>query len=209
VDVDLEPPHGHHHHANTGNRWLDLALPVAALFVSFVSILIAWHHGKVMKELVHQNERLVQANSLPWLELSGRNASPEGGRYVAFTAANRGVGPAEIRSMEVTVDGRPVSNLSELLKACCTARDYSGLTTSTLLGRMLRPGEEVNYISLKPTAATIEAATQLDEARQKNRIAATLCYCSVFDECWTATSTGAVRPVTVKQCPVPKTQYAQ
>ena len=57
MDVEIEKPHVHHH-PRLGIPWYDLAIPLAALFVSFVSIFIAWHHGQVMKELVHQNEKL-------------------------------------------------------------------------------------------------------------------------------------------------------
>ena len=89
VDVEIEQPHVHHR--PSGYRWLDLALPLAALFVSFVSIFIAWHHGKVMQELVHQNEKLVEANSLPYVQIDGSN----GNGRVTFNATNEGVGPAE------------------------------------------------------------------------------------------------------------------
>ena len=47
MDVEIEKPHVHHH-PRLGIPWYDLAIPLAALFVSFVSIFIAWHHGQVM-----------------------------------------------------------------------------------------------------------------------------------------------------------------
>src|SRR5438045_3359379 len=61
MDVDIEHPHIRH---KSQHSWLDMSVSFAALFVSLVSIFIAWHHGETMKELVRQNERLVEANSL-------------------------------------------------------------------------------------------------------------------------------------------------
>ena len=126
MDVEIEKPHVHHHR-KLDIPWYDLAIPVAALFVSFVSIFIAWHHGQVMKELVHQNEKLVEANSLPYLQFDGSNAN---GR-VTFNVTNEGVGPAKIMSAEVLVDGHAVQSLHELVDACCVKGDYSGISTST------------------------------------------------------------------------------
>ena len=206
MDVDVEHPHVHHH--RSGHHWLDFALPIAALFVSFVSIYIAWHHGKVMQELVDQNARLVQANSIPHLQLYGSNASDSGARGVSLNVSNEGVGPAEIRSVQLLVDDRPVGSLSELLRACCGGNDYSGLATSTLLGRMIRPGTTIAYVNMPPGRS--QAATDaLDRARVQDRIEARLCYCSVFDECWTVSSKGSARPVPVRQCPMPQPQYRE
>ena len=101
MDVEIEQPHVHH--KRIGHDWFDLAIPVAALFVSFVSIFIAWHHGQVMKELVHQNEKLVEANSLPYVQIYGSNRRSG---YASFTAVNEGIGPAKITTAEVMVDRR-------------------------------------------------------------------------------------------------------
>ncbi len=205
MEVEVEHPHRHHH--PTGHRWLDFVLPISAVLISLVSIGIALHHGEVMQSLVQQNERLVQANSLPHLQLSGGNISEEGVRMVNFSVANRGVGPAEIRSVQVLVDGRAVGDLGQLVRACCGPSDASGLTNSTLLGTMIQPGQEVQYIRLPVSPATQDFADRLDQARKTDRIVTNLCYCSVFDECWTRSSKGFQRPARVRSCPMPQPQY--
>ena len=193
MDVEIEKPHVHHR--KTGLPWYDLALPVAALFVSFVSIFIAWHHGQVMKELVHQNEKLVEANSLPYLQIDGSNVN----RRVTFNATNQGVGPAKIVTAQVSVDGHPVQNLHQLIDACCARGNYSSISTSTLIGRMVRPGDTVPYIDFPIDSGNEEQVAALDRARKANRIATRLCYCSVFDDCWIAASTDPT-PDPVNQC---------
>lgn len=202
VDVEIEQPHVHHR--PSGYRWLDLALPIAALFVSFVSISIAWHHGKVMQELVHQNEKLVEANSLPYVQIDGSN----GNGRVTFNATNEGVGPAKIISAEVTVDNRPVTSLRQLIQACCVQGDYSGLSASTLQGRMVRPGDTIAFIDFARSKGNEAQIQAVDQARQQNRIRTKLCYCSVFDDCWIADSRDPT-PNPVNQCTTPKLAYRE
>jgi hypothetical protein len=204
MDVEIEKPHVHHHR-RLGIPWYDLALPVAALFVSLVSIFIAWHHGQVMKELVHQNEKLVEANSLPYLQIYGSNG-PRGA--ASFNAINEGVGPARIATTEVLVDGHAVQTLGQLMHACCGPGDYSNVTTSTLLGRMIRPGDTVNFIEFAPGHTDPVKAADFDLARQKDRIEARLCYCSVFNDCWNVSSKSPT-PVPAPQCSPPPVSYRQ
>jgi hypothetical protein len=209
VDVEIEHPHVHHR--RTGHAWLDKVLPVSALFVSFISIMVAWHHGEVMQELVHQNERLVQANSLPHLQMAGSNTDDRGEARIDFHLTNAGVGPAEIRSVQMLVDGRPVARLPEMLRACCggDAADYRGIISSTVAGAMIRPGQTLSYIRFPLTPANARVWTALDQARKSDRIETRICYCSVFEECWQRSSRSGDRPKPVEQCPVPQPQYSE
>jgi hypothetical protein len=192
VVPDIEPSHIHH---PVGPRHRDLILAVVALFVSFISILIAWHHSQVMQELVHQNERLVEAESLPYVQISGSN----GNRRISFNAVNEGVGPAKIVTAEILVDRRPVRTLDELIAACCAKGDYSDISASSLEGRMIRPGDTVPYIDLPVDETNRAAALALDRARRADRIETRLCYCSVFNDCWLAQSDDPT-PDPVNQC---------
>lgn len=204
--MDVEIEHSHHHH-KTGHRWLDLLLPLSALLISIVSIAIALHHGKVMQSLVQQNERLVQANSLPYIELGFGSGDATGNARVTMLAINSGVGPAQIRSVVITVDGRPVANLKELMDACCGGRDDTRVLSSTLLHRMIRVGETLEYVLITGMNAEMPAAQALSRANNMGRVVTTICYCSVFEECWINASHGMDRPKRVEACPMPKVLY--
>jgi hypothetical protein len=97
------------------------------------------------------------------------------------------------------VDGHAVRSLAELIAACCGNGDYSDIQSSSLEGRMVRPGDTVAYIDLPVNAKNGAAALALDRARQANRIESRLCYCSVFDDCWLAQSDDPT-PDPVAQC---------
>jgi hypothetical protein len=196
MDVELEDPHVHHY--RTGHRLLDLALPVAALFVSFVSILIAWHHGEVMKDLVHQNERLVQANSLPFVQQYSNNGSD----HFTLVASNSGVGPAQIRSAVILIDGRPTKDLADLLETCCGMKDRRNVSKSNLRGAMIRAGQDLPYLSANAGSPAIQPLQKLYDA---HRIETRVCYCSVFGDCWVRSSFDmrlGRDPQPVKACPI-------
>ncbi|MEO7635047.1 MAG: hypothetical protein ABIS38_05315 [Sphingomicrobium sp.] len=199
MDVEVEKPHLPH---PTGHRHIDFVLPISALFISFVSIAIAWHHGQVMQELVHQNERLVEANSLPYLQVSGNMID----HRLLLQAANEGVGPAKIMSAEIRVDGRPVQSLDALIDACCGKGDYADLYSSSLEGRMVRPGDNVAFVDFRETPANRPQLLALNAARRAGRIQTRLCYCSVFNDCWQARSDDAT-PNAVSQCVAPERPY--
>lgn len=199
MDVEVEKPHLPH---ATGRRNFDLILPLSAMFISFVSIGIAWHHGRVMQELVHQNERLVEANSLPYLQISGSNIDHQ----LLLKASNEGVGPAKIMTAEIRVDGRAVQSLDALIDACCGTGDYADLYSSSLEGRMVRPGDSVAFVDFRETPQNRPQLLAVNAARRAGRIETRLCYCSVFNDCWLAQSDDPT-PNPVKSCVAPATPY--
>jgi hypothetical protein len=221
MDVEIEKPHVHHQ--RTGNRRLDLVLPLAALFVSFVSILIAWHHSQIMRELVHQNEKQVQAESLPYLEIYTSDLAPDNRTpELRLTVQNEGVGPARLAEVVMTVDGRPVPDFNALLDRCCApgllqvdrrTKQYRGIRNgevllSRLRDRMIRPGQSVDAIEWPITPANKPVVDKLKAELISPAVNLAVCYCSVFDECWTRTDQDW-RPVPVKQCPLAPVPYSQ
>jgi hypothetical protein len=200
MDVEIEKPHVHH---PVGHRHIDLIVPFAALFVSFLSILIAWQHGEVMKELVHQNERLVQANSLPFVQLYSNN----GADHFTLVAANSGVGPAQIRSAVILIDGRPMPSLPDLLETCCAMKDRQTVSKSNLRGAMIRAGQDLPYLQVIAGSPALRPLAMLYDA---HRIETRICYCSVFGDCWVRSSfdTRLARdPRPVNACPIGPSSY--
>jgi hypothetical protein len=219
---EIEHPHIHHH--PVGHRKRDLILPVVALFVSFVSIMIAWHHSQVMQELVHQNERLVEAESLPYLQIDTSDLDTDL-RTPAYrlTVQNQGVGPARVGEVVITVNGQPVPNFNTLVDRCCApgllqaasrgSKQFRGIRNgevilSTLHDRMIRPGEAVDAFNWQVTPANQPVIDRLKKGFASDEINTSICYCSVFDDCWVRSDDDR-RPVAVKECPIPKVPYTQ
>ena len=204
MDVEVENPHPHVAHHHTGSHWLDKVLPISAILISVVSIWIAWHHGNVMQQLVHQNERLVQANSLPYVQMY----SNSGENNFELIVSNQGVGPAEIRTAEMLVDNRPVADLVSFMRLCCGAPDRSGVSKSNLRGLMLRAGQQISFIQIQPGQR--ELVSRIAAAYNSKRLETRLCYCSVFGDCWQRSSKDVglgIRPRPVAECKAPAVPY--
>jgi len=66
---EVHKPHAEHHGALP--RWLELVIAITALVTSISSIAIAVHHSHIM-------EKLVQANSIPYLQGTFTDVTPGG-----------------------------------------------------------------------------------------------------------------------------------
>lgn len=200
--------HEHPSHARTGHRRLDVVLSTVAVIISLVSIFVAYHTS-------HSMEKLVQANSWPFLQLGHGNAFGEtpvigerSSAQIYFTITNAGTGPAVIHDFEFRLDDRPFAadggTIERFLNACCadllTGGSRVGPTSSTPVAQtVLAPDADVTVLRwpLQPDNQDLWVA--LDRARQQNRIAMSACYCSVFDECWVA-DTATFPPRKVSSC---------
>jgi hypothetical protein len=181
-------------------KWLELTIAVTALITSISSIAIAVQHGHIM-------EKLVEANSVPYLESGFSTATPEGARVLSLDLLNRGVGPAHEESLRVTVGNRPVRSFRDLVFASLGpeqgAKAYQAFHQSqTILSndvpkRFIPAGQTQFVFKVPRTPENAEAWDQLYQQQPRWNVA--FCYCSVFDECWVTHSEFAdAKPV--KQC---------
>jgi hypothetical protein len=188
-------------------RWLDITLGVAATIVSLVSLWLGLHSA-------HSMEKLVAANSYPYLELmqSMSEAAPQPGTdrvrgVVEYEMVNNGVGPARVEWVELRFKGKPVADITELLDACCKAEthNYAGLNRrGGVEGAFVRAGGSLKMF----TWAEQNTANADFQAlhRQMGDVEWSACYCSVFDECYVR-STETSKPEPVKQCVAPKVVF--
>jgi hypothetical protein len=204
----MTPEHETAHVAHsTGHRWVDLTLALSALFISIVSLAVAVQHGNAM-------DRLVAANSWPFLMYDTGNLDPQGNRRISLQVENSGVGPARIQTFEVWWQGQPVATAPELLQRCCmsaarapidqsTARSL-GLVIGQIASRVLRPGDTETFLSLELKEANADIWQRLDIARLQLKMRA--CYCSVFDECW-ETDLAQTSAKRLRSCPAAKVPF--
>lgn len=186
----MEPPEVHPPHVPHARRkhrgglppWLELAVALTALITSISSIVIAIQHGRTM-------EKLVEANSVPYLEGGFSDITPEGERVLSLDILNRGVGPAHEESMRVTVDRRYVKSLKDLMIASLGPKDGAkadaifepSLSANRVQKRFVAAGQSQAVFKIK---RTIDPKMWDLLKAQESRWNVAFCYCSVFDECW-------------------------
>lgn len=203
----LEHESHHHHPHGTGIRWIDITLGVAATVVSLVSLWLGLHSA-------HSMEKLVAANSYPYLDLMRSNAGPAPipgtDRFrgkVVYELVNNGVGPARIEWVELKFKGKPVGDLAGLLAACCALpqRDTSGMMArGGVASALIRPGASLVMFSWDEPAQPNPTFDALH--RQMDDISFSTCYCSVFDECYVRGDDDR-KPEPVRQCTAPAVPF--
>jgi len=195
--------HQHHHPHGTGIRWLDISLAIAAGVVSLVSLWLALHSA-------HSMEKLVAANSYPYLELmrnmSSLEKDPATGqshKRVEYMLVNSGIGPARIEWVQLSYKGKPMADLSELLATCCNMGPEPDIALNrrgNVVGSLVRPGDMISMFAADEPKTPNPIFDALH--RSMEDISQTACYCSVFDECYIR-SKDEMKPQPVDECKAP------
>jgi hypothetical protein len=162
-------------------RYLSLLVGLAAIIAAMVSL----YQASLARE---------QARASAWPYLVGGLSLTEG-RPFTYQLANRGIGPAKIRTVRVTVDSKPVATWTDAIRLLSgtpsTGYNYSYVGP----GIVMSPGANDTLLAIPPGQ---QAFTVWNEA--KKRLSVMICYCSVYEECWT-TREDAVEAAPVKNCP--------
>jgi hypothetical protein len=145
-----------------GTDW-DRITAIAAVLIGLAAVAVSVYTVLLQRE---------QIRAEVWPRLSFYYAGMDG----EFRIANKGVGPAIIETVQVSVDGKPVRDWVE-------ATSRLGLTDaeqlySTLSGTVLSPGEHLAYLlpSSPENFAQIRA--------EVGRMSLAVCYCSALADCW-------------------------
>jgi hypothetical protein len=176
-----EIEHGHHRHHGGLPRWLEVLLSVSALIVSLSSIAIALHHGEIM-------DKLVQANSLPYLDAAASDAGPDGGQRLSVDLMNRGVGPAHEQSLSLRVGDHYATSYKDLVTAI-VGPDEAPEALKAL--RPYRNTARTRFVSANSSQMIFQIPRTQANGRwwdmmnkSVDRWHLEYCYCSVFHECW-------------------------
>ena len=152
-----------------GTDW-DRITAISAVFIGLVAVAVSAYTAILQRE---------QIRAQVWPRLLMYNA----GKLAEFRIANKGVGPAIIRSVIVRVDGKPARDweqVSERLRLRDPQQGYSSLS-----GLVLSSGEDLAY--LKPSSSEHFAEIRKHAGK---RLTIKLCYCSALNECWTTQTYG-------------------
>ena len=173
---------------------VDRIVSGAAMFVALASLAIALYEVRMMRE--HDRVSV-------WPYLTVFN-SDSGGVYT-FNAQNVGIGPALIRSFEISVDGKPRRNWGEVVDQLGV--DISGIPStysSFGTGTVLLPGAKTKLLELGPGGAS----EGFHRAAQ-HRMDARICYCSLYQQCWLVDHATAAEPQPVRACTEPAIPFVQ
>jgi hypothetical protein len=172
---------------------------IIATFVGVCALCVSGYTANVQRQQV-------RAAVWPILEFDTSN-QPD----IHFTLANKGVGPAIIRHVIVTVDGQPVKNWKEALEKMLGPGEH-WLSESDMKSHVLSAGESMTILTpTRDSEGNLIVHDRSDPLwsevnKARARVAVEICYCSTLSECWTLRSgglTGASTTTEIGSCPTP------
>jgi hypothetical protein len=168
--------------AERADRLLSIFAGVAAVTAVIVSLYQA--------SLARQ-----QSRAAAWPYLSQSNSLDFGKPYTR-TIANKGVGPARVRSVQVTVDGRVTSSWTDAIRALTGSAAGAYSFSHIGAGSVLSPGTADTLLTLANDPTGLKFWNEAPA-----RLSVIVCYCSVYDECWIVQDR-QLEPRSVRSCPV-------
>ena len=145
----------------------------SAIFISFCAFAVSFYQTEVLKDQTRLMQEQQHASVWPRLLVS-RNTGPG---ISDIQIRNDGVGPAQVKHVEVTVDGIIKKRWTEVLSALTNFKGFSA-SRSTITNRVIRQGD--NFILLN--IQNEELADSINA--NSHRIAISIYYSSIYGRNW-------------------------
>jgi hypothetical protein len=115
----------------------------------------------------------------------------------SYSLLNGGIGPAELRTLRVLVDDKPVEDWHEaILRMTGKDLERGGWGWSTMHGTLVTAGSTRTVLDVK------DESVGRSMFKEQGRLRVEICYCSALEDCWVLEG-NVPRPVS--KCP----DYAQ
>lgn len=158
-----------------------------ALMISLAALGVSIYEAQIMREQQVILQTQQKASFFPYITQNQSFNFGEKGSY-KYTIKNKGIGPAKIREITLSLNGEVVKTYSDLLgkleklfpKESNFSLSYFGVDTY-----FLDPKEKITMVELK-----------FDEFENSYKIVGSLlfeyeiCYCSIFEDCWSLNKEG-------------------
>lgn len=177
----------------------EMVVGVSAVFIGVCALVVSLYETRLMR----QEQR---SAVLPIIEL-GRShyvAGDDEDRWrLSLHTSNVGIGPARILDFHVTVDGEPHLTWGSAMQALVGTDQEVRYGQSSVNGRTLPPDREIVMFDLSDEQYAPKIVDEFE------RLDFEACYCSVFDECWTASYSGFGSHAAVDECRRDETSFLE
>lgn len=151
----------------------EMLVALSALFVGLLTAIISIYSAYVDREYA-------RASVWPKLEMY-RSFS---GDTFSYGVSNKGTGPAIIEYAKIQIG-------PDIIKQWSDIEEFSRISQSHLHSTTMLPGQVITPIKYR--GDRVPEILKLDE-----NLSIELCYCSIYEECWTVNRSNDTQPV--KEC---------
>ena len=180
---------------------LTLRMSAIQTFIAVTSFVVAIIALYAALNEADAARKQLQSSAWPNLETEFSFRTVPGSERLDFSLRNSGIGPAKVASIDLFLDGAPLQNWDQFVRTFTEAENplYSYNWVSR---RVLQPDDQYALLTVSAEEIDSETVIALQEAVRAGRLQGKICYCSVFEDCWTL-ATQSRDPVEVDACPVP------
>ncbi len=154
------------------------AVSLSAIFVSVLTLFVYIYQARIMQSQQH-------ASVWPYVEWTLTTSTVDG---IYLSVHNKGVGPAIIKHTELLLDGIPIGAREIMNKLTKGKADSLWSFTMTVDKRVMAPGDEIRLFHMKG-----EELNTMEFGKLYERVKYKICYCSIYNECWTTTDDEPVK----------------
>jgi len=171
-------------------------VPFSAFLVSMCAIVISVVEVRVMDD---------QKQASVWPRVFTARSTTSDSFQVVIK--NAGVGPAQIKYVEVLVDGKIQKLWSDVYKNIASDNE-KGFRQGVLTNNVITPGETIFPM-------TVNGEEAISFSRDIKRLRIKLCYCSIYEQCWlldesVERTAGLATPEPIEECKIDsKRQFLQ
>jgi hypothetical protein len=168
----------------------DLFIALCALLVSAITAGACAYQTYVINQQY-------QASVWPYL----RFGFSSGDDLLVLSLKNYGLGPALIRTFEITKDGKPIASLQPYVVALENPKEHASVSFEELgQGAVLPAAETAALLSVSKSPRIIRTLLAHEAS-----IDIAVCYCSLLGRCWMEhMQDSSSEPRDVRYCPLPR-----
>jgi hypothetical protein len=149
---------------------------IVAVVVSVVALGLNLYQTRLLQTQLH-------SGVWPYLSISYPLSYSEHDSDFRFTISNDGVGPAIVKSVRVTLDGRPMQRWEDVFDALFGDHHKISSYLGTVHDQVIPSGVNRDTRIEAVRLVDREAGRGMHEAGG-TRLIMEICYCSVYDDCW-------------------------
>jgi hypothetical protein len=176
---------------------------ITAIVTAVSAIVFGVVQSNLMQQQIALEAEYQRMSVQPALNVFSNSRVSDDDGHLAFYVVNQGLGPAVVEDVQVTLDGKHVKSWRALFeggtenKVLLTGPERNVddvLTTGLQLGLIIPV--ESTIIPVRLRTSPKNSVILRDMA---SRAKLSICYCSLFGECWKANN-ARIRPEPVKLC---------
>ena len=169
----------------TRSDLVDRILSISAMVSALAAVAVSVYEARI--DRAHQRVSV-------WPYVTEYNSLVPGEPY-RRSVENVGIGPALIRAFQVRVDGEPSRTWNETVERLTGLKDANFVYSTFGAGTVLLPGTTRTLLTIPPG----DTALRFWKEMQTGRVSMSICYCSLYEECWL---TRGREPEPMTTCPV-------